>query len=166
MSQCSIPDCKKTAVKRGWCAMHYARWQRYGRLENIRRPTGSGSINKSGHVMQRVNGAMVYEHILVAERALGRQLPVGAQVHHVDLNPSNNSPSNLVICPSDAYHKLIHKRLRALLACGDPGARKCYICKKWNGADLRVRGKVSFHSACIQKQDRDRYAKRKRHASL
>jgi hypothetical protein len=28
--KCSIKGCDKTAEKRGWCAMHYRRWHRYG----------------------------------------------------------------------------------------------------------------------------------------
>ncbi len=27
---CSIEDCDKVTVTRGWCRMHYARWQRHG----------------------------------------------------------------------------------------------------------------------------------------
>lgn len=37
-----------------------------------------------------------YLHIQIAERAIGRKLPHGAVVHHVDLNPANNNNSNLV----------------------------------------------------------------------
>ena len=27
---CSIPDCGKQSLKRGWCTAHYKRWQRHG----------------------------------------------------------------------------------------------------------------------------------------
>lgn len=27
--QCSIPDCSRLTYARGWCAMHYHRWQRH-----------------------------------------------------------------------------------------------------------------------------------------
>jgi endogenous inhibitor of DNA gyrase (YacG/DUF329 family) len=57
----------------------------------------------------------VFEHIIVAERALGHYLPEKAQVHHIDKNPVNNRPDNLVICQSDGYHKLLHARMRRLL---------------------------------------------------
>lgn len=30
ISLCSIPDCDKNSEKRGWCGMHYRRWQRHG----------------------------------------------------------------------------------------------------------------------------------------
>ena len=56
----------------------------------------------------------VFEHILVAEKAMGKYLPKGAVVHHIDENGLNNAPGNLVVCQDDSYHKLIHKRARAL----------------------------------------------------
>ena len=55
----------------------------------------------------------VDEHVVVAERALGKHLPAGAVVHHVDVNRRNNAPTNLVICQDAAYHKLLHARLNA-----------------------------------------------------
>ena len=30
MSTCLVDDCTNQAVKRGWCGMHYRRWQRHG----------------------------------------------------------------------------------------------------------------------------------------
>lgn len=79
------------------------------------------------------------EHVMVAERALGRYLPPGSQVHHVDGNTRNNAPSNLVICQDDAYHKLLHVRARILRAGGDPNTSK--ICSRcW-----RVKPLSEFH---------------------
>jgi len=60
------------------------------------------------------------EHVVIAERALGRPLPKGAEVHHVDEDPANNLPSNLVICQDHAYHMLIHYRTRVRRAGGNP----------------------------------------------
>lgn len=67
------------------------------------------------------NGVKKYQPLnrYLAELALGKNLPKGACVHHVDGNPLNNESSNLVICPSHAYHMLLHKRLRqALIVTG------------------------------------------------
>lgn len=36
---CSIPNCSKLAIKRGWCSAHYQRWQFYGD------PLGGGTFN-------------------------------------------------------------------------------------------------------------------------
>jgi hypothetical protein len=37
--QCSIPECEKSRVNyRGWCNIHYRRWQRYGDPTTLLRP--------------------------------------------------------------------------------------------------------------------------------
>lgn len=70
-----------------------------------------------------------YEHILIAERALGKPLPKGAEVHHVNEDKRNNRPSNLVICQDRAYHALLHRRARVLRASGNPNTQRiCYRC--------------------------------------
>jgi hypothetical protein len=56
----------------------------------------------------------IYEHILVAEKALEKHLPVGAVVHHIDGNGLNNNNNNLVVCHDDNYHKMLHARQRRL----------------------------------------------------
>lgn len=69
----------------------------------------------------------MYLHVAVAEKALGKKLPKKAIVHHVDGNPLNNKPTNLVVCPSQAYHLLLHARQRIMDAGGDPNTQK--VCK-------------------------------------
>lgn len=73
----------------------------------------------------------VYEHVLIAERALGRYLPEGAEVHHADENKRNNANRNLVICQDKAYHKLLHARARVVAAGGDPNTQAvCGACRQ------------------------------------
>lgn len=64
-------------------------------------------------------GGYVPEHVLVAEKALGKFLPVRAVVHHVNGVITDNRPQNLVICEDQAYHLLIHRRARQKAAAGE-----------------------------------------------
>ena len=61
----------------------------------------------------RSDHGYVYEHILMAEKALGKPLPNGAEVHHINGKKGDNSRGNHVICQDQAYHKLLEKRTRA-----------------------------------------------------
>ena len=72
------------------------------------------------------------EHTCVAEKALGKSLPLGAEVHHVDGCRGNNDNANLVICQDHVYHALLHVRSRAYKETGSAHKRKCYFCKEWD----------------------------------
>lgn len=70
-----------------------------------------------------------YLHWRIAERAIGKPLPVGAEVHHVDSDPWATSP-RLVICQDRAYHKLLHYRASVIRRGGNPNTeRLCSLCR-------------------------------------
>lgn len=75
-------------------------------------------------------------HRVIAERALGKPLPLRAVVHHVDENKANNANSNLVICEDRPYHILLHVRQRAYDGCGNAGFRRCVRCRGWDDPGL------------------------------
>lgn len=89
------------------------------------------ALYQQRHCAWKSNGhGTVYEHHIIAERALGRPLPRGAQVHHFDENKRNNANANLVICQDNAYHKLLHVRQRVKAAGGNPNTdRICSACE-------------------------------------
>lgn len=88
-------------------------------------------------------------HVLIAEKALGHPLPVGAQVHHFDGNKQNNAPSNLVICPDRKYHALLHVRQRVLAAGGDPNTQRiCTYCRRLVSIQDLIGNKIQVFNRC------------------
>ncbi|AZU98946.1 hypothetical protein pW2_114 [Bacillus phage pW2] len=59
------------------------------------------------HHRAKTNG-MVYEHILVAERKLGRKLKSKEVVHHEDENKQNNNEENLFVFATLSDHTRYH----------------------------------------------------------
>lgn len=64
-------------------------------------------VYKPDHHRAEKNG-LVYEHVLVAERMLGRNLNDNEVVHHKDHNRSNNNPDNLIIFATLSDHAAFH----------------------------------------------------------
>lgn len=73
---------------------------------------GYVQIYLPGHPHAGVRG-YVREHVLIAERFLGRPLAEKEIVHHIDENPSNNEPSNLFLFENQAAHKRHHNYLKS-----------------------------------------------------
>lgn len=103
----------------------------------------------------------VREHILVAEKAIGRYLPVGAEVHHVNEVKDDNRTTNLVICENTTYHQLLHARMDAYRATGDPDAKKCWVCQQYDLSITRRSGRKWHHSDCYARYERDRKRKKR-----
>lgn len=114
--RCTVDGCSNPPRARDLCDAHYQMQRVYGRTERIKAVYGTGRTkDTNGYVVVTLpSGVRQYEHILVAEKALGKPLPRGAIVHHIDENKSHNANTNLVICPDQSYHMLIHKRMRDL----------------------------------------------------
>lgn len=153
MADCAVQGCATAAVARGFCKAHLHKFYTYGDATAGRRRTdrgwGNGHLSHGYRLLSDGKHDKVREHIVIAERALGRPLPPEAVVHHVDEDRANNAPSNLVICPDRAYHNLLHQRMRARDACGNPNWLRCCRCKTYDDpANLSVSGGRAYHRAC------------------
>lgn len=69
-----------------------------------------GTVNHSGYKMIFVNGKYKFEHRIVIESMIGRNLSPDERVHHIDGNKLNNSPSNLAIMSKSEHSKLESNR--------------------------------------------------------
>lgn len=154
---CAVTGCAALARSRGLCNRHYKKLQLYGRPDAGRtaarpyRRRGTGTLTPTGYIFVGKGKVARGEHVLVAERALGKPLPRGARVHHVNEVRSDNRPDNLVVCPNEAYHRLLHRRMDAFEACGHYDWRRCNICKEYDAPDrlfINAKGTEAYHRAC------------------
>lgn len=117
-----------------WCGAcgamvrSFSRWPRFFCSIRCRADSSRKTDLKSYRTVQ-VGGRNQRVHRIRAEAALGRRLPPGVQVHHVD--GTKGDTSQLVICQDQAYHALLHVRTRVFQAGGDPDTmRMCCQCKR------------------------------------
>lgn len=80
---------------------------------------GGRQLSTHGYVVLWTPEGRQYEHILIAEKVIGRKLlyispghPDNEEVHHIYGNKQNNGPNNLLIC-THRYHLELHHRLEA-----------------------------------------------------
>ena len=126
-----------------------------GRTQNC---DGYVLILLPGHKRANKDSGQVFEHIVIAEKILGKSLPPKAVIHHVNENRKDNRPSNLVICQDRAYHLFLHQRIRAYKACGHAHWLKCQYCQKYDDPqNLYVRKSTGIHRECSNKYRRNRY---------
>jgi hypothetical protein len=115
---------------------------------------GEGCIRPDGYHIVTKNGIARMTHRSIAEIALGKPLPKGVEVHHVNNIRSDNRPENLVICQDKAYHKLLHQRQNALDACGNANWRKCCYCGQHSDPNdnMYVESGRAWHKPCANER--------------
>lgn len=99
----------------------------------------------------RNHKGQVRQSIIVAEKALGKILPEGAIIHHVNGDVADDRPRNLVICENQSYHQLLHMRARAIKACSHATWRKCQFCGEWDDPEnlyIPPKRGSAFHRVC------------------
>jgi hypothetical protein len=113
--KCKVEDCKSEAIHKSQmlCNLHWQRWNRHGNTDSKINYGSRVHIHEQGYIMIWQGDKYKMQHIILAEQALGKPLPKGAVVHHMNNNPKDNfTPFNLIVCPDQAYHLLLHKRMR------------------------------------------------------
>jgi len=110
------------------------------------------NASKSGYVL---------EHVLIASQVLGKPLPHGAIVHHVNGNNSDNRKENLVILQSKGEHQRLHSRMRAKALCGNSKWHVCAYCGEYDDPQNMslshgVRQDRYWHKACSNSYARKR----------
>lgn len=144
-------------IKKGWSAD-----------DAIDAPSrGSRHSHRCAGGYVRLSGSRKPEHVEIAERAIGGELPCGAEVHHVNGDKADNRHSNLVVCPSRSYHALLHMRQRALDSCGNASWRRCEKCGEWGDPSHMVIRKSragAIHKTCAStaRLERKRAARAKK----
>ena len=89
-------------------------------------------------------------HLLVMEYLLGRKLVPPEKVHHKDLNPNNDLPSNLILCKNhkehiSVYHPEFSERMKKDNPCKywtDESGRKVSVANKGKKRTLETREKM------------------------
>lgn len=110
----------------------------------------------------RACNSYVFEHVLIAEKVLGKPLPHGAVVHHVNGIKDDNRNNNLVICESIGYHKILHRRTKALAECGHASWRQCVFCGEYDDpANMAVQPGKAYHRACRNEFMKEKRRKKK-----
>lgn len=111
MKACKVDGCCRLAKRRGWCDTHYHRALRAGEFipKKIRKK-GEGNVNNDGYIRKKCpkTGKLKFEHVLVMEKALGRELKPWEEIHHIDGNRRNNDLNNLLVFPDHASHLYWH----------------------------------------------------------
>ena len=94
----------------------------------------------------------------VVEEVIEKPLPPFAEIYHVDGDPTNNTPSNLVACEDHTYHMLLHRRTDALIACGHANWRRCSFCGKYDSPEnlyINSDNRLCWHRKCYNKYQKE-----------
>lgn len=158
-------DTTKRVYCKCGCGTEIGTWDRTHRNRYFKVPRIFGEPKQyaMGHAIHDMpppkrppNPEIVPNYRRWVEKIIGRLLPKGSVVHHVDENRLNNRNDNLVVCEDESYHRLLHRRMNALRVTGNPNSRFCPYCKRWDDpSDAMYLGDTqSWHKGCYNVMQR------------
>ena len=165
---CSVDGCAAEMIARVLCHKHYKRWQTHGNPLTylLKHQKGEGHITANGYWKIVIKGKEYFKHVLILRNVLGvDSLPVGAEIHHINGDGTNNKNTNLVLCDSKKYHLFLHTRHRAFDSCGHANWRKCVYCHEYDDpCNMYISPKLpmAYHRKCKNKDGKNRYEKQRK----
>lgn len=128
--------------------------------------TGKPIVASNGYVLVFVGKAhhladvrgYAYEHRVVAEQLLGRELLAGEQIHHINGVKTDNRPANLEVTAGIAHHRVKHRKKQGLRLPGERNPIVACACgcgvmfTKYDG-NGRPRRYVSGHNKPERRSD-------------
>jgi len=104
---------------------------------------------------QQAKGQKKQRAVWIVETILGKSLPKGAVVHHVNEDESDDRKENLVVCQDQGLHNIIHGRIKAFKACGNARWKPCRHCHQYSDPSLLIKnGSSHYHQKCATEYQR------------